>query len=86
MIIEINHSPSVECMRSILQHNTHIAGISKSDETEASGPARLGVLHHHAVDDLAIPLEVPAEVVLRCLPRQSADKQLSTSDTESKFN
>lgn len=47
-----------------------------SHESEAAGTSRLVVLHHNAIDDLAVAAEVSLQAVLSRLPAQAADEEL----------
>ena len=53
----------------------HLTGVG--DEAEAAGGAGGAIFHHHAVCDVAEPLEVPTQPVGRRLTREAPDEDLA---------
>jgi hypothetical protein len=50
--------PSVQDVRTALDHFVHVVGIAERDETEAARSARLSVLHDNTVDHLTEPVRM----------------------------
>lgn len=61
-------------MGPILQHHVDERRLSEGHEAKAPGAARLAVLHHHAVDHIAVTRKVSLQILLRRLPWQSTDE------------
>lgn len=72
--------PAIKLMRSILQHNVHQWGFGKRYEAKTSGPTRLAVLHHNAVDNVPVAGEITLQVLLGGLPWQSTNEQFSVTN------
>lgn len=51
--------------------------LGECDEAKTAGPLRLGVLHHHNVDDLAVLFEVCLQAVVCGAVVQATDEQLA---------
>lgn len=64
-------------MWTVLQHNSDISRVGKSNKSESPWSARLCVLHNNTVNNLPIPREIPLQIVLGGFPRESSHEQFT---------
>lgn len=74
------YSTAVQGVGNVLQHQIHISRVGKGNEAEAPRPTSLRVLHHHAVDNLAVTAEVTKKAVVGRFPAKTSNEHFPESD------
>ena len=62
--------PAVQRVRPRGEDGVDLARVLEGHEPEPPRPPRLGVLHHHTVDDLAETTKVPQQRILSGIPTE----------------
>lgn len=73
-------------MGSIREDNLNVGRVAERDEAKASAATWLAVLHDDAINHLAVAAEVALQVLLRCLPWQTTNKQFSVINKQTNTN
>ncbi len=76
----LTYSSVIQNVGGILKNQIHIAGISKSDESKTSRPARLWILHDYTIHYLAILAEVSHEGIMAGFPTQPSNKHFPVNN------